>query len=109
MSNLFALKARNGGLILGLVLSPFLVLELLLVGVKNISIIALFQVFLQTSDLGLELINFLYMVSFNTRNKRISGSRNFMVRATRQGEQFIMRCTISRREELQGLAHGNKH
>ena len=41
------------------------------------SIIALFQVFLQTSDLGLELINFLYMVSFKTINKRTSASRNF--------------------------------
>jgi hypothetical protein len=42
----------------------------------------LFQVFLQVSDLSLELFDFLYMVSNNTNTR---GSRNFIVRATRQG------------------------
>src|SRR3954464_3365911 len=41
----------------------------------------LFQVFLQISDLGLELFDFLYMVSDNTSTR---GSRSFIVRATRQ-------------------------
>src|SRR3954464_8306807 len=40
------------------------------------------QVFLQRSDLGLELFDFLYMVSNNTSTR---GSRS-LVRATRQGK-----------------------
>ena len=43
----------------------------------------LYQVFLQRSDLSLELFDFLYMVSDNTRTR---GSRSFIVRATRQGK-----------------------
>src|SRR3954465_15619763 len=43
----------------------------------------LFQVFLQRSDLGLELFDFVYMVSDNTSTR---GSRSFIVRATRQGK-----------------------
>jgi hypothetical protein len=41
------------------------------------------QVFLQRSDLGLELFDFLYMVSNNTSTR---GSRSFIVRATSQGK-----------------------
>ena len=48
-----------------------------------------FQVFLQRSDLGLELFYFLYMVSDNTSTR---GSRCFIVRSTRHGNQFITRC-----------------
>src|ERR1041385_347812 len=40
------------------------------------------QVFLQISDLGLELFDFLYMVSHNTTTR---GSSSFIVRETRQG------------------------
>jgi hypothetical protein len=43
----------------------------------------LYQVFLQRSDLGLELFDFLYMVSNNTSTR---GSRSFIDRATRQGK-----------------------
>jgi hypothetical protein len=43
----------------------------------------LYQVFLQRSDLGLELIYFPYMVSDNTRAR---GSGSFIVRATRQSK-----------------------
>jgi hypothetical protein len=49
----------------------------------------LLQVFLQRSDLCLELFDFLYMVSINTRAR---GSRCIIIRATRQGKQFITRC-----------------
>ena len=42
-----------------------------------------FQVFLQVSDLGLELFDFLYMVSINASTR---GSRSFIVRATRQSK-----------------------
>ena len=42
-----------------------------------------YQVFLQRSDLGLELFNFLYMVSNNTSTR---GSKSFIVRATRHGK-----------------------
>jgi hypothetical protein len=41
-----------------------------------------YQGFLQQSDLGFELFNFLYMVSYNTSTR---GSRIFIVRATRHG------------------------
>ena len=43
----------------------------------------LYQVFLQRSDLGLEIFDFLYMVSDNTSTR---GSRSFIDRATRQGK-----------------------
>jgi hypothetical protein len=43
----------------------------------------LLQVFLQTSDLGLELFDFLYKVSSNTSTR---GSRSFIVRATRHSK-----------------------
>jgi hypothetical protein len=43
----------------------------------------LYQVFLQRSDLGLELFDFLYMVSNNTSTR---GSRSFIVRATMKGK-----------------------
>ena len=41
------------------------------------------QVFLQGSDLGLELFDFLYMVSSNTSAR---GGRSFIIRATRQSK-----------------------
>jgi hypothetical protein len=43
----------------------------------------LYQVFLQRRDLGLELFDFLYMVSNNTSTR---GSRSFIIRATRKGK-----------------------
>ena len=43
----------------------------------------LYQVFLQRSDLGLEVFYFLYMVSDNTSTR---GGRSIIVRATRQGK-----------------------
>jgi hypothetical protein len=46
-------------------------------------LMTLYQVFLQRSDLGLELFYFPYMVSDNTRTR---GSRNFIARATRQSK-----------------------
>ena len=49
----------------------------------GIPFMALFQVFLQRSYLGLELFDLLYMVSDNTSTR---GSRSFIVRATRQGK-----------------------
>ena len=49
----------------------------------------LIQVFLQRSDLGLELFDSLYMVSINTR---AGGSGCIIIRETRQGKQFITRC-----------------
>ena len=107
----FALEANNLGRILDLFLALLLVQLglILLVGVESKStfviggflhtqdivecgfpFMTLFQVFLQRSDLGLELFDFLYMVSLNTSTR---GSINFIVRATRQGKQFITRCT----------------
>ena len=102
----FALEASNLGqvfdLYLALLVVVLLVLGLVLVvGVESKSTLViggllhtqhlvkfafpfmtLYQVFLQRNDLGLELFDFLYMVSNNTSTR---GSRNFMVRATRQG------------------------
>src|SRR4051812_8752930 len=105
VSNFLAFEAYNVGLILDLVLSLLIVLGLLLVGYKTMftpilreilytqdiiecgfPIIALLQVFLQTNDLGLELFIFLYNVSIE---KRARGYRSFIIRATKQGEQFI--------------------
>jgi hypothetical protein len=43
----------------------------------------LLQVFLQTSDLGLELFDFLYKVSSNTSTR---GNRSFIVRETRHSK-----------------------
>ena len=100
----FALEANNLGQILDLFLA--LLLEafglILLVGVESKSIfviwgflptqdivecghsfMTLFQVFLQGSDLGLELFDFLYMVSINTSTR---GSISFIVGATRHGK-----------------------
>ena len=106
----FALEANNLGRIFDLflallivVLDPILTIGLLLdVGDKTKSslviwgflhtqhivkfgfpFMTLYQVFLQRSDLGLELFDFLYMVSDNTTTR---GSRSFIVRATRQGK-----------------------
>ena len=103
MSNILALEASNVGRTLDLILSLLLVLGLLLIGdeIKSYFVLRVllhtqyitttfFQVFLQTSDLGLELFIFLNKVSIN---KRTRGSRRFIVRATRHGEQFITRCT----------------
>ena len=109
VSNILALEAFYVGRILDLILSILLSLGLLIVGDETksalvmrgflntqdsvesgISFMTHFQVFLQISDLGLELFVFLYKVSIN---KSTRGSRNFIVRATRQGEQFITRCT----------------
>ena len=106
----FALEANDLGRILDLFLALLFVhLGLLLVGVESKStfviggflhtqdivecgfpFMTLFQVFLQRSDLGLELFDFLYMVSLNTSTR---GSISFIVRATRQGKQLITRCT----------------
>jgi hypothetical protein len=53
-------------------------------GVKfALPFMTLYQVLIQRSDLGLELFDFLYMVSNNTSTR---GSRSFIVRATRQGK-----------------------
>jgi hypothetical protein len=46
----------------------------------GIPFLAFFQVLLQTSDLGLELIDFLNKVSSNTSTR---GSRSFIIRTTR--------------------------
>src|SRR6187399_1217823 len=108
----FALEANNLGRILELFLALILVNDLgpfLLVGVESKStfviggflhtqdivecglpFMTLFQVFLQRSDLGLELFDFLYIASIK---KTTRGSISFIVRAIRQGEQFITRCT----------------
>src|SRR6187200_1663488 len=105
----FALEANNLGRILDLFLVLLMNFGLLhLVGDESKStfviggflhtqdivecglpFMTLFQVFLQRSDLGLELFDFLYMVSIN---KSTRGSISFIVRVTRQGEQFITRC-----------------
>ena len=96
----FALEANNLGRIFNLFLALFLLVELglvLVIGVESKSTLVigaslntqhivkcgvptmtLFQVFLQRSDLGLELFQFLYMVSINTNTR---GSRSFIVRA----------------------------
>ena len=107
----FVLEANDLGRILDLFLALLLVALglLLLIGVEYKStfviggflhtqdivecgfpFMTLFQVFLQRSDLGLELFDFLYMVSLNTSTR---GSISFIVRTTRQGKQFITRCT----------------
>ena len=107
----FALEANNLGRILDLFLALLFVHLglLLLVGVESKStfviggflhtqdivecgfpFMTLFQVFLQRSDLGLELFDFLYMVSLNTSTR---GSISFIIGATRQGKQFITGCT----------------
>jgi hypothetical protein len=97
-----ALEANNLGRILDLFLALLFVALglLLLIGVKSKSTLiiwgflhtqdilecglpfmTLFQVFLQRSDLGLELFDFLYMVSVNTSTR---GSISIIVRATRK-------------------------
>src|SRR4051812_11933899 len=96
-----ALEANNLGRILDLRLTLLLDEHgLLIVGVESKSTLVigeflstqnlvkcrlpfmtLFQVFLQRSDLGLELFDFLYMVSDNTSTR---GSISFIVRATRK-------------------------
>src|ERR1041385_9140983 len=96
-----ALEANNLGRILDMWLALLLADHgLLIVGVESKSTLViggflptqhlvkwtppfmtLFQVFLQRSDLGLEIFDFLYMVSNNTST---IGSRSFVVRATRQ-------------------------
>ena len=99
----FALVTNNFGRILELFLALFLLVILglvLVIGVESKSplvigaslhtqhvvkcglpIMTLFQVFLQRSDLGLEVFYLLYMVS---GNKSTRGSRSFIVRATRK-------------------------
>src|SRR3954467_526540 len=97
-----ALEANNLGRILDLCLALLLIGHgLLIVGVESKSTLViggffptqnlvkfglpfmtLFQVFLQKSDLGLELFDLLYMVCDKTSDR---GSRSFIVRATRQG------------------------
>src|SRR4051794_3428089 len=98
-----ALEANNLGRILDLMVALLIVKHgLLIVGVESKSTLViwgflpihdlvkcglpfmtLFQVFLQRSDLGLELFYFLYMVSNNTSTR---GSISFIGRATRQGK-----------------------
>src|ERR1041385_3583519 len=109
VSNFLAFEANNVGLILDLVLSLLIVLGLLLVGYKTMftpilreivytqdivecgfPIIELLQVFLQTSDLGLELFVFLYNVSID---KRARGYISFIIRATSHGEKIIATCS----------------
>ena len=101
----FALEANNLGRVFDLYLALLLVSVVglvLVVGVESKSTLVIggllhtqhrvkfafpfmtfYQVILQRSDLGLELFDFLYMVSNNTSNR---GSRRFIVRATRQGK-----------------------
>jgi hypothetical protein len=97
-----ALEANNLGRILDLFLALLLVVDLglLIVGDESKSTLViggllhtqhivkfglpfmtLLQVILQRRDLSLELFDFLYMVSNNTRTR---GSRSYIVRATRQ-------------------------
>src|SRR5664279_1451446 len=99
-----ALEANDIGRILDLVLALLLVALglVLVIGVESKSTLfigglmhtqhfvkcgfpfmTLFHVFLQRSDLSLELFDFLYMVSDNTRTR---GSRSINVRATRQSK-----------------------
>src|SRR3954468_16795790 len=104
-----ALEANNVGRILDLILANLLIILVLQldsglvldIGVESkptlviggflhtqdfvecgLPLMTLFQVILQTSDLSLELFDFLYMVSFNTSAR---GSRCYIVRATRHG------------------------
>ena len=106
----FALEANDLGRILDLFLALLVALGLLLlIGVESKStfviggflqtqdifecrlpFMTLLQVFLQRSDLGLELFDFLYMVSLNTSTR---GSISFIISATRLGKQFITRCS----------------
>jgi hypothetical protein len=101
----FALEANNLGQIFDLSLALFILINLgllLVVGDEPKSTLVigrflhtqhivefefpfmtLYQVFFQRSDLGLELFDFLYMVSNNTSTR---GSRSFIVRATRKGK-----------------------
>jgi hypothetical protein len=93
----FALEANNLGQILDLFLALLLVVRFeskstLVIGgflhtqdlvECGLPFMTIFQVFLQRSNLGLELFDFLYMVSDNTSTR---GSRCFIVRATRQGK-----------------------
>jgi hypothetical protein len=101
----FALEANNLGRIFDLSLALLLLVNLgflLVVGDKpkstlviggflhtqhnvefGLSFMTLYQVFLQGSDLGLELFDFLYMVSNITSTR---GSRSFIVRTTRKGK-----------------------
>ena len=112
MASNFAFEANKLGRILELFLALLLVNDLglfLLVGVESKStfviggflhtqdivecglpFMTLFQVFLQGRDLGLDLFDLINMVSINTSTR---GSIGFIVRATRQGGQFITRCT----------------
>jgi heme/copper-type cytochrome/quinol oxidase subunit 4 len=101
MPFIFALEANNLGRILDFALAILLVALglVLVIGDESKSsfviggflhtqnvvkcgfpFMTLFQVFLQRSDLGLELVYFLYMVSDNTSTR---GSRCLIVRATR--------------------------
>jgi hypothetical protein len=101
----FALEANNLGRIFDLSLALYIIVYLrllLVVGDKPKSTLVigrflhnqhivefgfpfmtLYQVFLQLSDLGIELFDFIYMVSNNTSTR---GSRSFIVRETRQGK-----------------------
>jgi hypothetical protein len=101
----FALEANNLGRIFGLSLALLLLVNRgLLVVVRDktkstlvigeflytqhivefgFPFMTLYQVFLQRRDLGLELFDFLYIVSNNTSTR---GSRSFIVRATRKGK-----------------------
>ena len=106
----FALEANNLGRILDLFLALLFVHLglLILIGVESKStfviggflhtqdivecgfpFMTLFQVFLQISDLGLELFDFLYMVSLNTSTR---GSISFIVRATRRRAKTSQEC-----------------
>src|SRR6266480_1657300 len=100
----FALEANNLGLIFDLSLALLLVEDLGLIldigfeSKSNLVIggflhnqdfvecglpfLRLYQVFLQRRDSGLELFDFLYMVSNNTSTR---GGRSFIVRVTRHG------------------------
>ena len=94
VSNILALEACNVGIILDLVLPLLLFLGLLVVGSEakstlfmrgflntqdifesGVPFMTLFQVFLQRSDLGHELFDFLYIVSLNTSTR---GSISFI-------------------------------
>jgi hypothetical protein len=83
----FALEANNLGLLVvvgdkpksTLVIGGFLHTQHIVE--FGFPFMTLYKVFLQRSDLGLELFDSLYMVSNNTSTR---GSRSFTVRATRQ-------------------------
>ena len=126
----FALEANNLGRIFDLflallvVLDPILTIGLLLdVGDKPKSslviwgflhtqhivkfgfpFMTLYQVFLQRSDLGLEIFYFLYMVSDITSTR---GSRSFIDRTTSQGKYFITRCSNDVSGRITRTRHGN--